>query len=169
MDKQTQLSEFLYLMGDLQRAVHQGFSQTISRYPKYHFHILQRLYVSIKKYGQDGAIYVSDLICNWHLAPSAISRSLRTLEQNGYIERTPDSEDHRKTLVRLTKKGETVRKECIKKVDTYIEGIFAQMGEKNVSNLAIDLRLAAKAIHEENKAMERRQKANVKGKRGTSC
>lgn len=149
MNDQTQLSEFLHLMGDLRRAAHRGFSQTVTGCPKCHFPMLERLYFSIEKHGHDGAVYVSDLTRLWQTAPSAISRDLRTLEQDGFIQRTPDPADRRKTLVRLTPEGIRVREECHRALRGYMRGVLERMGEENVRRLTADMHLAIDAINAE--------------------
>ena len=60
---------------------------------------------SIRRKGQDGAIYVSDLAKELHQPLPAISRSLRMMEQDGLIQREADPADRRKTLVRITPEG----------------------------------------------------------------
>lgn len=149
MDEQTQLSDFLHLMGDLHRALHRGFSQTGTDCPKCHFPMLERLYFSIEKHGHDGTVYVSDLTCLWHTVPSAISRNLRILEQDGYIERAPDPRDRRKTLVRLTPEGNRTHRECTEALQVYLRGILNRMGGENVRRLSEDMRLAIQSINAE--------------------
>lgn len=149
MDEQTQLSDFLHLMGDLHRAVHRSFFHTITDFPKCHFAMLERLYFSIEKHGYEGAVYVSDLTRLWHAAPSAVSRNLRILEQDGYIERTPDPRDRRKTLVRLTPEGNRTHRECTGALQVYLRGVLNRMGRENVRRMSEDMRLAIQAINAE--------------------
>lgn len=149
MDDQAQLSEFLHLMGDLRRAAHRGFVHTVMDCPKRHFPMLERMYFSIEKHGKDGAVYVSDLTQLWHAAPPAISRDLRALEQNGYITRTPDPADRRKTLVHMTPEGIRVHTECHHALHLYLRGVLNRMGEQNVRRIAGDMRLAIDAINAE--------------------
>lgn len=149
MDEQAQLSEFLHLMGELRRAAHRGFVHTVTDCPTRHFPMLERMYFSIEKHGKDGAVCVSDLTQLWHTAPSAISRDLRTLEQTGYITRTPDPADRRKTLVRMTPEGIRVHTECHGAMRLFLHGVLDRMGEENVRRIAGDTRLAIDAINAE--------------------
>ena len=50
------------------------------------------------------------------MEPNSLSRILKSIEKDGLIERVPDSKDKRKVLVKLTKKGQNIRKVSIKSV-----------------------------------------------------
>lgn len=169
MDDQAQLSEFLHLMGDLRRASHRGFSQTVTECPRCHFPMLERLHFSIEKYGCDGAVYVSDLTRLWQSAPSAISRDLRTLEQDGYIRRMPDPADRRKTLVELTPDGARVREECHRAMRGYLHGVLTRMGGENVRRISADMRLAIDAINAECDARMKRRQTPTDFEEDTLC
>ena len=54
----------------------------------------------------DRRISVSELIKRACVKPSAISRTLRGLEQKGYVERVVNPEDRRNTYVVMTEEGE---------------------------------------------------------------
>lgn len=149
MDEQTQLTDFLHLMGDLHRAVNRSFSLAAADFPKCHFALLERLYFSIEKYGCKGAVSVSELTRLWRMVPSAVSRNLRILEQDGYIERATDPRDRRKTLVRLTPGGNRTHLECAGALQVYLRGVLNRMGRENVRRLSEDMRLAIQAINAE--------------------
>ena len=55
-----------------------------------------------------GPIRGSDLAERACLDASTVSRHLRSLETDGYLVRTPDPEDGRATLLKVTKAGERV-------------------------------------------------------------
>lgn len=63
--------------------------------------ILSYLYVH-----KDKAIYSKDLARDCRLSTARIAAALNGLEEDGYIERKTCSTDKRKTLVKLTEKGE---------------------------------------------------------------
>lgn len=50
------------------------------------------------------------------MEPNSLSRILKSIEKDGLIERVSDSKDKRKVLVKLTKKGQNIRKVSIKSV-----------------------------------------------------
>ena len=73
--------------------------------PKRHFPMLEGLLGCIRLHGQNGAVYISDLVQELHQPLPAISRTVRQMEQDGLVERFADPADRRKTLVRFTPKG----------------------------------------------------------------
>mgnify|MGYP001176079666 CR=1 FL=1 len=50
------------------------------------------------------------------MEPNSLSRILKSMEKDLLIERIPDSKDKRRVLVKLTKKGQNIRKISIKSV-----------------------------------------------------
>lgn len=158
MDEQAQLSELLHLMGELRRAAHRSFTYTVTDCQKHHFPMLERVYFSIEKHGEDGAVSISDLTRLWRAAPSAISRDLRILERQGYILRTPDPQDRRKTLVRMTPSGTSAHQRCHRALHLYLHGVLDRMGEENVLRIAGDMRLTIDAINAECDARTGRDK-----------
>jgi DNA-binding MarR family transcriptional regulator len=55
----------------------------------------------------EGPIRVTDLARDLGLDPSTISRHLRVIERRHWVERGPDAEDRRATLVVATEEGKT--------------------------------------------------------------
>lgn len=78
---------------------------------------------------------VSGLAEVMYAKPSAISRTLKTLEDLGYVERSVNKEDRRNTYVMLTPEGEA---EC-KKVDAtmreFFQAVFDKMEEDDLRRL----------------------------------
>ena len=77
-----------------------------------------------------GPLRAADLAERACLDPSTISRHLGTLEGAGHIERTPDPDDGRATLLRVTPSGEKhlseVRKERIAVLSDAVSGWSAK-------------------------------------------
>ena len=67
----------------LKKSVRRGASLSLANAPKLHLGILEGLNHAIEVRGQDGAVYVSDLAEIFKQPLPAISRGLRTLEQDG--------------------------------------------------------------------------------------
>ena len=65
------------------------------------------------------------------LLPTAVSRSLRQLEDAGLAKRIHDPADHRRTLVRLTPAGEAARRETEAMLRAYMVRVIRRMGEEN--------------------------------------
>jgi len=152
MEEQVSYLEVLHLMGGLKRAIHRGFGAAVSDCPKCHFPMLQRLHFTIQTYGQEGAVYVSELSRCYHAAPPAVSRDLKTLEREGLIRREADPADRRKTLVRLTPEGDRARRRCEEAVNVYLQGVLNRMGAENVRRIMADLTMAQRIMDEETAA-----------------
>ena len=56
--------------------------------------------------GENGKITISELASRAKMLPSAISRTLKGLEERGYVERNINKNDRRNTYVELTAEGE---------------------------------------------------------------
>ena len=46
------------------------------------------------------------------ISPAAVTNSLKTMEQSGYVRREPEQEDARRNRVELTQKGRSAVEEC---------------------------------------------------------
>lgn len=88
----------------LSKASKAGMKAALADCPKCHFPMLEGLLGCIRLHGQDGAVYISDLVHELHQPLPAISRTVRQMEQDGLVERFADPADRRKTLVRFTPK-----------------------------------------------------------------
>ena len=89
----------------LSKASKAGMRAALADCPKRHFPMLEGLLGYIRLHGQDGAVYISDLVQELHQPLPAISRTVRQMEQDGLVERFADPADRRKTLVRFSPKG----------------------------------------------------------------
>ena len=75
--------------------------------------------------GQEKKITTSGLAERMQVKSSAISRTLKNLEEKGLVERTVNKADRRNTYVELTEKGNVTLKECKKTVDELMEAVFS--------------------------------------------
>ena len=81
-------------------------------------------------------INTSKLAERMHAKQSAISRTLKKLEEKGLIVRTIDKEDRRNTYVEMTDKGRQAVAENKKKVNEVFEAVFSKMEKKDIEQLA---------------------------------
>lgn len=81
------------------------------------------------------SITVSDIVSHTHLAPPAVSRSLKSLEEKGCIVRTVDKKDRRNTYVSLTEKGTSYIEECGEIMRDFSDAVFGGLGEENLEQL----------------------------------
>lgn len=108
----------------LTRASKQGMRTALTHRPKCHFMMLEATLMNIEARGQNGVIYVSDLAAAIRQPVPAVSRGLRTLEQDGLIERITDPKDRRKTMVRATPKGLAASRQCEEALSQYFLGVL---------------------------------------------
>lgn len=80
-------------------------------------------------------ITTSGLAEEMQVKSSAISRTLKNLEEKGLIERTVNKADRRNTYVELTERGNVVLKECKNTVDELMEAVFTRMKQEDVEEL----------------------------------
>ena len=83
----------------------------------------------------------------------AISRGLRTLEQDGLAQRQTDPNDRRRTLVRIPPKGEDSRLICESRLNDYITGIMNDLGEEFCQQFAKDAETLLQAIERQNEKL----------------
>ena len=69
----------------LSKASKAGMKAALADCPKCHFPMLEGLLGCIRLHGQDGAVYISDLVQELHQPLPAISRTVRQMEQDGTI------------------------------------------------------------------------------------
>lgn len=80
-------------------------------------------------------IRVSDLSTQLQITSVAVSQMVKSLEENGYVERSADPTDRRVVLVKLTLKGETLVKEAHAKRMKHLSFLVNSLGEKNTKEL----------------------------------
>ncbi len=85
-------------------------------------------------------VKVSNIVRCKNVPAPAVSRSLRALEQKGYIIRSVDRNDRRNTYVELTDAGYTVLRETEAIMNDFADAVFGQMGDENTKKLNAFLR-----------------------------
>lgn len=131
-----------------------GMRSALADCPKCHFPMLENLHIIIQQHGTDGAIYVSDLARAMRQPMPAISRGLRTMEQEGSIVRETDPRDRRKTLVRITPQGEQARLQCEQALNGYFARVVARVPPEQLAQMNALRGVLLEAIEAENSAAE---------------
>ena len=135
-DKTNQsIKEMIVLSKELSRLTKQALENSLSDFPDSHFAALERLYMVIAENGVNGCISASQLAQDLCIAPSALSRELRTLESAGLIIRRLDPADRRKTLISISDTGEKLRKECENAVISYFASIACDVGDEDIQEI----------------------------------
>ena len=135
-DKTNQsIKEMIVLSKEMSRLTKQALENSLSDFPDSHFAALERLHMVIGESGVNGCISASLLAQDLCIAPSALSRELRTLESAGLIIRRLDPADRRKTLISISDTGEKLRKECENAVISYFASIACDVGDEDIQEL----------------------------------
>lgn len=83
--------------------------------------------------GENGRENVSELARKTRVLPSAISRTLRGLEEKGYVERMVNKNDRRNTCVEITDKGREVTDKVKEIMCDYGQTVLSQLDEDELS------------------------------------
>ena len=130
-----QLCEFLVTTEHIWKTSTEGFRGVFADCPPCHFELLFRTCLSMNKLEKDGTAYVSDLAKEMRILPSALSRDLRTLENEKLVERYADPEDRRRMIVRITDFGSSVFEEYETALLSYLRCVLARFGEEKFRRL----------------------------------
>lgn len=86
-----------------------------------------------------GKANVSDIVDMSHCSASAVSRTMRGLEQKGYIKRSVDENDRRNTSVVMTESGVAVLNETERIMDNFLEAVLDEMNYKDLEKMNHEL------------------------------
>ena len=95
--------------------------------PRMDFLTLYLIHDLAKKQGRE-EIWVSELVRRIHTPAPAVSRTLGSLEQKGYVRRAVDRADRRKTCMRVTPEGKAVLDGGFARFSDSCNGIFQALG-----------------------------------------
>lgn len=88
-----------------------------------------------KEQPERGGIYVWELARRTHALPPAVSRTLRGLEERGYIERSVDREDRRNVKVLPTIGGLAAWDRAKQSSQEALRRVLERMGEEDMDQL----------------------------------
>lgn len=83
-----------------------------------------------------------------HVTSARIARALKQLEAQGFIVRTEDPEDGRRTLVSLTEKGQDVVAERKKRIGETMKEFCKELGAEDTQELLRIMRRVAELVPE---------------------
>ena len=124
------------LSGELFRSLHQ-FSKLKMRtiaagVSQSDFMTLMMIQKGNKK---NGGITISELAKKLHVLASAMSRTLKGLEDRKLVERVTRKDDRRNTYVHLTKQGEELLCKIQQNLDDFMETVIEKVGEEDILQL----------------------------------
>lgn len=167
-----QLSQIFHFAMRLKRTSREGFAAAMADSPKCHFMMLSRLRHALEQNGQDGQISVSALANALHETMPSVSRMLRTLEEDGLVQRYADPSDRRKTYVRITAKGDDACERCHEALRLYMRGVLDRLGSEEFTRMLRSWQQLETAMIEENAALLAKRQTcteNTKGETHTPC
>ena len=85
--------------------------------------------------GENGQITISELASRAKMLPSAISRTLKGLEERGYVERNVNKNDRRNTYVELTEAGRQLTAEARQTMSDFGKSVMSQVDEADMKRL----------------------------------
>ena len=110
---------------------------------------------------QEKKMTISELACKTRSLPPAVSRTLKGLEEKGYVERNVNKKDRRNTYVELTEAGRNVVKQCQKTMDEFGKSVMSQVDEEEMVQLISFLNQVYEIAEQE---IENRKEQNRKEK-----
>lgn len=84
---------------------------------------------------EEREITISKLACKSKVLPSALSRTLRGLEEQQYVERNVDKGDRRNTYVTLTDKGRALTLQSRQIMRDFGKAVTSRLDENDVKQL----------------------------------
>lgn len=89
--------------------------------------------------GKEDKMTISELAAIARMLPSAISRTLKGLEEKGYVERTINKRDRRNTYVELTEEGKKQTCEVRQVMRDFGKTVMAKLDEQEMNQLILYL------------------------------
>jgi len=127
------------LYEDLFRAMNQfhklKFSDMMQNMSKADFIVMN----VIMNKGKEDKMTISELAAIARMLPSAISRTLKGLEEKGYVERTINKQDRRNTYVELTEEGKKQTREVRQVMRDFGKTVMAKLDEQEMNQLILYL------------------------------
>lgn len=80
-------------------------------------------------------VRVSAIVGELNVPASAVSRSLKNLEEKDYVIRYVNKKDRRNTYVQMTPEGEAVFEESEQIMDDFCNAVFRRMGKEDIKRL----------------------------------
>ena len=108
--------------------------------------------MSINHYNQkrtEGVLTVSELAEKMHVKPSAVSRTLKSLEERGLIERTVNQSDRRNTYVKVSEAGRKRQQEMKATIEEMVEAVLKRIEEEDLRKLVAYLNEVSEIAAEE--------------------
>ena len=114
--------------------------------------------------GENGQITTTELAVKTRTLPPAVSRTLRGLEEKGYVERKTDTKDRRNTYVSLTEKGWEKAGEIKETMHDFGTSVISQMSGEELELMVRNLNKIYEISEKEIAARKRQNREDKQGK-----
>lgn len=126
--------------------------------------LLNGIYHVEKKMGAEHGVGISELTEYMHALPPAVSRTIRTLEQKGYVRRFVNEKDRRNTMVEITESGQRILQESNDIVNDFTGRVFARTDKEELARLIRYINETYMLATEELKKIQETQRREKSGK-----
>ena len=130
------------------------------------FVLMNGIYQVQKKIGSEHGVKMSELAEYTHALPPAVSRSIKALEEKGYVRRYVDQKDRRNTLVEITEAGQEVLQESNEIMDDFIQRMFEKTDKEEMARLVNYIYQQYDLAKRELEKIRESQKKEKKGNHG---
>ena len=108
-----------------------NFSAALGILPHSEMHVLGKIGEWIKEHGT-GDVSLTDLTRKLEVSKPAVSRTLRNLENKGYIYRRVDEHDRRNTFVTLTEEGIKEMEHSMREICLYMDRALSHLTQEEI-------------------------------------
>lgn len=133
MDQYDELRHNLMFVAQKIRRI--GMGAALGNLLHSEYMLLQKIYHAPKTQEEKDGVRVSELAEGLHLAPSAVSRLLSSMEEKGLVAREVSRNDRRNTYVSITEEGERQRKLTADNMKLVINRVIERMGTEEIEKL----------------------------------
>ena len=115
-----------------------------------------------KSCSHETKIQISNLVEELRILPPAVSRTLKGLEEKGYIVRSVNERDRRNTCVEITDAGREAMRESEQILNTFAERVFSKTSEEELRRVCAYLHQVYDTAREEIEQCKSNRKNRVK-------
>lgn len=112
---------------------------------------------SLQQEEKSSKVYVSEISQKIETSKPAVSKTLKILEQKGFVKRETDSQNRRKTFVFLTDRGYAVKKESDDAFQSFFYSVYKKIGKDDAEKFNVVAKKIANVMVEELELIQERK------------
>lgn len=128
------------------------------------FFVLETIDTFMAKHTDLPGIYVSSLAKQQRASAPGVSRTLKSLEEKGLIEREVDTNDRRNVYVRMTSLGQQTKDGITQELNDFASCVIERMGVEQSAELVLLWTTLSDIMQDEIQQRQARNKTIKKGK-----